>query len=116
MVNPSLVTCHLLNAIDAARAERDAERSRAVDAEAGLPALKGACERALVERDGLRATARRLREAAEKFCAYHEAIVALGPECDCPGDGHVCGWTKYKRETVYMRAALAETAPQEGTC
>jgi len=49
---------------------------------------------------------KRLLEAAEPLCAFHESEIEDGPNCDCEGEGHHCGWPGYVRMARKLRAAL----------
>jgi hypothetical protein len=49
----------------------------------------------------------RLREALEPLVTRIEKMMANGPECDCPPEGHMCGWPSLRREVKAARAVLS---------
>jgi len=59
------------------------------------------------ERNRLRGEGDRLREALEPLVTRIEKMMMDGPECDCPVEGHLCGWTNLQREVEAARAALS---------
>jgi hypothetical protein len=69
--------------------------SRLRELEADLPA-------ALRERDEARGQLCRPCPHAKRVsdaCKLLDAALGDGPECDCPPEGHICGWPKWKQET-----------------
>ena len=72
---------------------------------------------AVNERDGLLAERNRLREALEALeplVTRVENMMMNGPECDCPAEGHMCGWPDLQREASIARAALSGKKEGEG--
>jgi hypothetical protein len=49
----------------------------------------------------------RLREAFQPLYTRVEKMMIDGPECDCPAEGHMCGWPDIQREMEAARAALS---------
>jgi hypothetical protein len=52
----------------------------------------------------------RLREALEALVRRVEKMMENGPECDCPAEGHMCGWPALQQEVKAARAALQPKA------
>lgn len=58
-------------------------------------------------------TEQRLGEALEPLVTRVEKMMENGPDCDCPAEGHICGWPALQRETRAARAALQPKAEPE---
>ena len=62
---------------------------------------------AVNERDQLLAEVARLRAAFQPLYTRVEKMMMDGPECDCPAEGHMCGWPDLQREMKAVHAALS---------
>lgn len=69
----------------------------------GLTDVRAAYERVKGERDTL-------VEAVRPLLTRLEKMMENGPECDCPAEGHLCGWTDLNREIDAAQAALGDVS------
>lgn len=63
---------------------------------------------AVNERSALQERVKRLEEALTPLVIRPTKMVENGPECDCPAEGHLCGWPALNYELDGARAALTE--------
>lgn len=49
-----------------------------------------------------------LARALRPLVKYLDNVMANGPECDCPAEGHMCGWPALRLAVSNAREALGE--------
>jgi hypothetical protein len=62
---------------------------------------------AVNERDALFRETAQLRRTLGLLVNRIEKMMENGPECDCPVEGHLCGWPTLQREVEGARVILA---------
>lgn len=94
--------------LQSTEAERDTLLNEVRNATERFEAEHELLRKVVGERNGLRDEVAQMRKALETLCTRLEKTTENGPDCECPAEGHMCGWPHLQREVDRARALMGK--------